>query len=68
MTGSIVHGTHPGGCFYTVGIPFFYLAALVNYETITKKTTRFCLSISPEEKLPLTLRFSATGETYKSLM
>ena len=52
-----------------IGIPFLYLAALVNYETkITKKTTRFRLPISPEEKLAITLRFLATGETYKSLM
>ena len=35
---------------------------------ITKKTTRFRLPISPEEKLAITLRFLATGETYKSLM
>ena len=47
-----------------IGIPFLYLAALVNYETkITKKTTRFRLPISPEEKLAITLRFLATGET-----
>ena len=47
----------------------FYLAALIHYETkITKKTTRFCLPISPEEKLAITLRFLATGETRKSLM
>ena len=35
---------------------------------ITKKTIRFRLPISPEEKLALTRRFLATGETYKSLM
>ena len=35
---------------------------------ITKKTTRFRLPISPEEKLAITLRFLAIGETYKSLM
>ena len=35
---------------------------------ITKKTTRFCLTRSPEEKLAITLLFLATGETYKSLM
>ena len=35
---------------------------------ITKKTTRFCLPISPEEKLNITLRFLVTGETCKSLM
>ena len=35
---------------------------------IMKKTTRFRLPISPEEKLAITLRFLATGETYKSLM
>ena len=35
---------------------------------ITKKTTRFRLPISPEEKLAITLRFLATGEIYKSLM
>ena len=35
---------------------------------ITKETTRFRLPISPEEKLAITLRFLATGETYKSLM
>ena len=37
-------------------------------QKITKKTTRFRLPISPEEKLAITLRFLATGETYKSLM
>ena len=35
---------------------------------ITKKTTRFSLPISPEEKLAITLQVLATGETYKSLM
>ena len=35
---------------------------------ITKETTRFRLPISPEEKLAITLRFLAIGETYKSLM
>ena len=35
---------------------------------ITKKTTRFRLPISSEEKLAITLRFLATGETCKSLM
>ena len=35
---------------------------------IIKKTTRFCLPISPEEKLAITLRVLATGETYNSLM
>ena len=35
---------------------------------ITKKTTRFRLPISPEEKLAITLQFLATGETYKSLI
>ena len=35
---------------------------------ITKETTRFRLPISPEEKLAITLRFLATGETYKSLI
>ena len=35
---------------------------------ITKKTTIFRLPISPEEKLAITLRFLAPGETYKSLM
>ena len=35
---------------------------------IIKKTTRFHLPISPEEKLVITLRFLATGETCKSLM
>ena len=35
---------------------------------ITKKTMRFRLPISPEEKLTITLRFLATGETYKTLM
>ena len=52
-----------------IGIPFFYLAALISYETkITKKTTRFRLTISPGEKLAITLLFLATGETYKSLL
>ena len=57
--------------FLVIGIPFFYLAALINYEPKdynTKKTTRFRLPISPEEKLAITLRFLATGETYKSFM
>ena len=35
---------------------------------ITKKTTRFCLPKASEGKLAITLRFFATGETYKSLM
>ena len=35
---------------------------------ITKKTTRFPLPISPEERLDIRLQFLATGETYKSLM
>ena len=35
---------------------------------ITKKITRFCLPISPEGMLAITLQFLATGETYKSLM
>ena len=35
---------------------------------ITKKTTRFRLPISPEEKLAITHQFLAKGETYKSLM
>ena len=35
---------------------------------ITKKTTKFCLPISPEEKLAITLRLLVTGETYKSLI
>ena len=34
----------------------------------TKKITRFSLPISPEKTLSITLRFLATGETYKSLM
>ena len=35
---------------------------------IRKKTTHLRLSISPEEKLTLTLRFLAVGESYQSLM
>ena len=33
-----------------------------------KKTTHLRLTISPEEKVALTLRFLATGESYQSLM
>ena len=35
---------------------------------IRKKTTHLRLPISPEEKVALTLRFLATGESYQSLM
>ena len=35
---------------------------------IRKKTTHLRLAISPEEKLALTLRFIATGESHQSLM
>ena len=33
-----------------------------------QKETAMCKIITPEEKLPITLRFLATGESYKSLM
>ena len=33
-----------------------------------QKETAMCKTITPEEKLPITLRFLATGESYKSLM
>lgn len=36
--------------------------------SITKKTTHMRVPISPEEKLAVTLRFLATGESYESLM
>ena len=35
---------------------------------ITKKTTKFRLPISPEERLAITLQLLVTGETYKSLI
>ena len=35
---------------------------------ITKQTTKFRLPISPEEKLAVTLRYMATGESFRSLM
>ena len=46
---------------------FEELIAIVG-PSISKKTTRMRTPISPEEKLAVTLRFLATGESYESLM
>ena len=44
-----------------------YLFILVGIkDKIIKQTTKFRKPISPEEQLSLTLRFMATGESYKS--
>ena len=45
---------------------FCYLIELVG-PSITKKTTNMRLSIAPDKKFALTLRFPATGESYESL-
>lgn len=46
---------------------FAKLLNMVKHK-ITKSDTNFRKSISPEEKLLITLRYLATGESYKSLM
>ena len=48
---------------------FFLFKELIELvgPSITKKTTNMRLSIVPNEKLPVTLRFLTPGESYKSL-
>ena len=48
---------------------FFLFKELIELvgPSITKKTTNMRLSIAPDEKLPVTLRFLTPGESYKSL-